>query len=386
MKKKEKKQREIVILFNGVPHNVVMDEDALEEKSSLPPDALEKLSAGQLRAGTVRRLHDELLEEAIRQDRPEALPALLPRKRTLPPEDFEALFRRSDDSPDIRAFLLAYRREHYSAAAWEAWEARKLDLELGFSDPTLAEFRKSFKLSFVPEGLCITGVKKAEREYRIPASVEGKPVVAVDAAAFYGRSPAPRIRRDFAKPARPLPELTGAKAGDRVFLGRRAEKKNAAARPIPWRILQREADGLLLLCEEAVATLPYHPELEEVTWEGCALRRWLNEVFLPLAFTPEERARIRKGTLSNPDNLLYGTPGGADTEDALFVPAADELRAWLPKEKQRALGQWYWTRTPGHDNSFTLAVTPDGAISKVGTFVDAEDYGVRPALWIEEKA
>lgn len=382
MKKKEKKQREFVFLFNGVPQNIILDEDALEEKPTLPPDALERLTAGELRAGTLRRLRDELLGEAIRQDRPDVLPFLLPKKGKLPPEDFDTLFRRAEKSPDLRAFLLAYRREHYSAAEWEAWEARKLDLELGFAEPTLAEFKKIFKVSFVPEGLCITGVKKTEREYAIPASVEGKPVVAVDAAAFYGLSPAPRVSRHFAKNDRLLPELTGLKPGEPILFGRRAEKKNAAERAIPWRVLRREGDRILLLCEEAVATLPYHAELEETTWERCALRHWLNEIFLPLAFTSEERALIGKSALSHPGNRLYGTPGGADTRDALFLPDADELRTWLPEEKERSLGRWYWTRTPGYDNTFALAVTPDGAISKVGTFVDAGDYGVRPALWL----
>ena len=122
MKKKAKKQREFVFLFNGVPQNFMMDEDALEEKTSLPPDALEKLTAGELRAGAVRRLHDELLDEAFRQDRPEALPFLLPKNRKLPPADYDALFRRSDGSPDIRAWLLAYRRDRYSADEWEAWQ------------------------------------------------------------------------------------------------------------------------------------------------------------------------------------------------------------------------------------------------------------------------
>lgn len=384
--KKGKKQREFVFLFHGVPHNMVMDEDALEEKPALPPDALEKLIAGELRPGAVRRLHGELLDEAIRQDRPEALPFLLPKSRKLPPEELDALLRRCDGSPDMRAWLLACRRERYSAAEWEAWEARRLDLELGFAEPTLAEFKRTCKVAFAPEGLCVTGVKKAEWEYSIPASVEGRPVVGVDAAAFYGLSPAPRIHRDFASSDRPLPDPAGARPGDTVLFGRRSEKKNAAERPIPWRVIRREADRLLLLCEESAATLPYHSEPEETTWERCSLRHWLNHCFLPLAFAPEERALIEKGAVSNPGNPVFGTPGGADTADALFLPSAEELQQWLPEEKQRALGRWYWTRTPGHDNGFALAVTPDGAISKVGTFVDAADYGVRPALWIKEKA
>lgn len=79
--------------------------DALEEKPALPPDALEKLIAGELCAGAVRRLHGELLDEAIRQDRPEALPFLLPKSRKLPPEELDALLRRCDGSPAMTTAL-----------------------------------------------------------------------------------------------------------------------------------------------------------------------------------------------------------------------------------------------------------------------------------------
>ena len=378
MKKRAKPQRESVFLVNGVPHNMTLDADALEEKGPLPPDALEKLVAGRLSAGTVRRLRGELQQEAIARDEPEALRCLLPKRGKLPPEDFEALLRAAEeaDSPRVRALLLQFRRERYTAGEWEASSQRRLDLELGLAEPTLAELKRLYKISFAPEGLCFSGVKKPELAYAIPAAVEGRPVVSVSAEAFYALAPAPRVSRAFAGEGSAI-----APTGDTVFFGRRAERRNAAERPIPWRVLRREEGRALLLCAEAVARLPYHAELEETTWERCALRRWLNEIFLPLSFTPAERTRIVPAAVTNPDNRMFGTPGGADTVDRLFLPSAEELRRWLPDERDRALGQWYWTRTPGHDNTFALAVTPEGAVSKVGTFVDAADYAVRPALW-----
>ena len=48
----------------------------------------------------------------------------------------------------------------------------------------------------------------------------------------------------------------------------------------------------------------------------------------------------------------------------------------------RALGRWWWLRTPGFDNSFAAALTPEGKIVRIGSFADAEDYAVRPAMWI----
>ena len=387
MSAKGKKLREIVIYGpGGTPHNIMVNEDDLLEEAPqpLPPDALEKLLAGKLRPGMKRRLHDELLREAIKQDRPDALRCLLPKSRKLPPEEFDALFQTVGhaDSPDVRAWLLQYRRERYTAAEWDAWEQRKLDLELGFAEPTLAEFKRLYKVSFSGGGICIGGIKKIEPEMSIPASVEGKPVVSVDTAALYPLASPPRFSRRFAGEICDPEALNAAQPGTVLRFGRRAERKSTAERPILWRAAQRQGDRLLLICEESVAQLPYHAELEEVSWERCRLRLWLNEVFLPLSFTAGERARICRTAVSAAGNALYGTPGGADTQDDLFLPSAEELRRWLPNDEQRALGFWYWTRTAGFDESFAIAVTPDGALSKTGTFVDAEDYGVRPAMWI----
>lgn len=386
MSGKAKKQREYVFLVNGIPHNIIMDEDALDrlQDSPLPPDALDRLLAGSLRPGTRRRLRDALLVEAVRQDRAEALPLLLPKNRRLSWEEFDALFQTAEavDCPDVRSWLLQYRRERYLPGEWDAWQQRKLELELGFAAPGLSELKRLFKLSFVREGVCISGIRKPEQEYAIPAEIEGKPLVSVNAAAFYALDPLPRVSRRFGTEGGEPDRLLHARPGDLVLLGRRAEKKNTAERPIPWRVLLREEDRLLLLCEECVAMLPYHRELAEVDWKSCTLRAWLNQVFLPLAFPPAERARICKRPVSTPGNPIYGTSGGGEAEDYLFLPSAEELRRWLPEESRRAVGRWTWTRSPGFDGSFALTVTPDGSISKVGTFVDAEDCGVRPALWL----
>ena len=142
---------------------------------------------------------------------------------------------------------------------------------------------------------------------------------------------------------------------------------------------------MLVLCEKAVAFLPYHPELQEVTWESCALRRWLNSVFLPLSFTDIERSAIVSCRVETPDNPHFGSAGGAPTEDSLFLPSAEEAAALLP-EPVRALGTWWWLRTPGFDNSFAAAVNPDGRVVRLGSFVDADDYAVRPAMWLRTDA
>ena len=179
-----------------------------------------------------------------------------------------------------------------------------------------------------------------------------------------------------------VPSSRELSVGERVYFGRSLEKKASAETPIPWRVLCRKEGRALLFCERAAAVLPYHAEQEEVTWAGCRLRHWLNTVFLPLSFTEAERDRILQVSVETPDNRNFATPGGDAAEDRLFLLSTEEAAGLLPDDASRALGCWWWLRTPGFDNSFAATVTPAGSVVRIGSFVDADDYAVRPALWL----
>ncbi len=356
-----------------------VSEDELEEKdpAAVLPALLERAAAGELPARTLSRRRDELLREAVRTDRLDALRFLLPQRR-LEPERFTELFRfaESCQSPEAAALLLDYRRKHYSPSEFTALEQRQLDLELGLAEPNEKELRRLYRLRYVREGVCVCGVRVPQRSFEIPASIGGKIVVGADAAAFFALEPLPRVSRVFAGE-------TGAftDEGETITLGCAMQKRGSAERPLRWRVLRREAGRALVLCESAVAVLPYHKELQDVSWESCALRRWLNTVFLPLSFSPAQRERILPTAVTTPDNHNFGTPGGPQTEDRLFLLSAEEASA-LPDDGARALKSWWWLRTPGFDNSFASAVTPDGALMRIGSFVDTDDYAVRPAMWV----
>ena len=358
-----------------------VSEDELEEKDPAArlPALLDRAAAGELSARTLSRFRDELLREAVRSDRAEALARLLPKKR-MEPQRFAALlpFAESCRSPDAAAVLLAYRRAHYTTAEFDALERRELDRELGLCAPDESELRRLFRLRYLKEGVCICGARETQRSYGIPAVIGGRPVVGVDAAAFYTSDAMPCVSRAFAADLR-APSIEG----DSFLLGRAMEKRGCAETPLAWRVLRREEGRALAVCERAVAVLPYHGELREVTWESCDLRHWLNGVFLPLCFTAAERERILPAAVETPDNCNFGTPGGARTEDFLFLPSAEEASALFKSDAERALGQWWWLRTPGFDNTFAATVTPDGAVVRIGSFVDTDDYAVRPALWVK---
>ena len=362
-----------------------VDEDELEagEPADRIPALLERAQAGRLPARTLSRYRDALLEEAVRTDNADALACVMPRKRMDPLRFTELMsLAEKEKSPDVNAWLLSYRGKHYSPAEFDTLAERQLDLELGLAEPDEADLRRLFRLRYLQEGVNVCGFKKERGRYEIPARIGGKPVVGTDAAAFYALDPMPHMHRAFSDESSPG-SFGNVRVGDVVPLGRGTVKKGAAEAPLSWRVLRREDGRMLALCESPVAMLPYHPALEEVSWESCALRRWLNTVFLPLSFTEGEREHILPARVETPDNPNFGTPGGNPVEDRLFLLSAEEASALLPDDAHRALGYWWWLRTPGFDNSFAAAVTSEGAVVRIGSFVDTDSYAVRPAVWIK---
>ena len=157
--------------------------------------------------------------------------------------------------------------------------------------------------------------------------------------------------------------------------------------PINWIILTEEDDRMLLISLNILDYQPYNTELEEVTWETCSLRKWLNEDFINAAFDASEQEQILTVTNTNPDNELYfGMEGGNDTEDRVFLLSIDEARDLFEDDDARACEpcEWYWLRSPGYPATHAAVVLHIGELLTRGHLVTFNyyDHGVRPALWL----
>ena len=387
MSKKREKPVQFILPIGGAAVNqcyYVSEEDLVEKDQNSRTDMLlEKAAAGTLSERSLTRHRDKLLREAVLRDRAELLPVLIPRKRMEIARFAELFsFAEKNQSPDAMAWLLEYRGKHYSPEELKNYEERKLDLELGFAELSDADLRRLFRLRYVRGGVCICGTRAVQRAYLIPDTIGGKPVVGVEASAFYSSDPMPRVARTFANEEYHVADIDRPER-EIIQFGRGIESRGSKETALSWRVIRREAGRELLLSERAVAVLPYHPELQEVTWENCAIRCWLNKVFLPLSFTEEERSRILSSAVETPDNTNFGSSGGPLTEDRLFLLSVEEASTLLQDDEARSLRLWWWLRTPGFDNSFAATVTPDGAVVRIGSFVDTDDYAVRPAMWIQ---
>lgn len=96
--------------------------------------------------------------------------------------------------------------------------------------------------------------------------------------------------------------------------------KNDKKEPIKWRILSQNGDDVFLLADQNLDCQIYDEYSEEstdVTWENCALRKWLNEDFYNDAFSNEEKNSIQTTEVVNEDNPEYGTEGGNNTKDKI---------------------------------------------------------------------
>ena len=186
-----------------------------------------------------------------------------------------------------------------------------------------------------------------------------------------------------------------------------------------WRVLDIQADSALLITEHIIQQRPYHSVYKDITWADCSLREYLNTEFYD-RLTEAEKGRIVPVINKNPDNPWFGTIGGVDTEDKIFILSLEELackyfgdssallysprknqRYWYERKdanngKRRAIlqengwGSWYWIRTPGRFSVKAVYVFPDGNIGIHGNNIlkgnIADGYcagGVRPAMWVK---
>ncbi len=184
-----------------------------------------------------------------------------------------------------------------------------------------------------------------------------------------------------------------------------------------WRVLDIQNNIALIITEDIIEQRPYHDAYKDITWSDCALRRYLNGEFYS-KFTEADKSRIVTVTNKNPDNQWYGTKGGADTQDNVFLLSLQEAtckyfgdsssklynkgknqRYWFERKDENnskrsatfeGNGWWWWLRSPGRVSVKAVYVWPDGGIGIQGNNILKGNIsegkcrgGVRPALWLK---
>ncbi len=188
--------------------------------------------------------------------------------------------------------------------------------------------------------------------------------------------------------------------GDIMEFGFYEQDKNTNNGPedIEWQVLAVEEGRALVISRLGLDVKPYEDGWDNVTWETCSLRTWLNGEFCDTAFSPEEKKRILEVTNRNPDNPDFGTPGGNDTKDRIFLLSTDEADQYFGNNEARvcrasaytkAYRDWtgdengnslWWLRSPGSESNCAVCVTEDGSFNR--SYYIYYGKTVRPAFWL----
>ena len=195
--------------------------------------------------------------------------------------------------------------------------------------------------------------------------------------------------------------------------------------PIKWRVLNVNGTDAFLLADKALDDQCYNNSDTSITWETCTMRSWLNGYdsssnsygrdytkfnFINTAFTSSERSAIKTTEVVNDNNISYGTAGGNDTSDKVFLLSENEvynsntaysygftksnlkcdegrrcksstfakaMGVWSNTDSPYAGNCWWWLRSPGHDAYRAARVDDSGGVEIYGNIVD---YGVRDAV------
>ena len=91
----------------------------------------------------------------------------------------------------------------------------------------------------------------------------------------------------------------------------------------------------LIVSEYALDARAYNEDYESVMWATCTLRKWLNGEFYDTAFNEEEKGLIALTKVKNADNPKYGTDGGKDTEDRVFLLSLGEAERYFEDDEDR---------------------------------------------------
>ncbi|MGN0465507.1 MAG: DUF6273 domain-containing protein [Lachnospiraceae bacterium] len=148
-----------------------------------------------------------------------------------------------------------------------------------------------------------------------------------------------------------------------------------------WIVLDKKEGKALIFAKESIGEGPYNGEEINITWEGCLLRKWLNEEFYYNFFDEGEKNQICEVLVKNFSNPKYGTWGGNDTMDKIFLLSIGEAEKYFENNKARAIGSWWWLRSPGYCSGNIAVVSSDGVILPNGINTYSR-RSIRPALWI----
>ena len=176
---------------------------------------------------------------------------------------------------------------------------------------------------------------------------------------------------------------------------------------ILWLVIQKAENRALVVSLYGLDNRAYHEtDDNDVTWETCSLRTWLNGAFVNSTFTDAEKAVIVEAAITNPENPGTDVSGGNDTVDRIFLLSIGEVNQYMPNTHDTettayravwptayALAQgafqdcntgnaYAWLRAPGRFADMAARINTVGEMDFVGSSANHDTCVVRPAMWV----
>ena len=168
---------------------------------------------------------------------------------------------------------------------------------------------------------------------------------------------------------------------------------------IEWIVLERKDEKTLVISKNVVSYRSYHNNNSSVSWEDSSIRAYLNGQFYN-SFGSNDRSRIVEVTITNEDNQYFGTPGGNDTQDKIFLLSLSEVVHYFGDSgklgstsvisdqfnsnriaRYLSVDHCWWLRSPGRYEENKSEIQNKGSIDLIGSR-NLSSCGIRPALWL----
>lgn len=157
-----------------------------------------------------------------------------------------------------------------------------------------------------------------------------------------------------------------------------------------WRVLTISNGAALLITENIVKSIAYSNDLDGVCWSKSGVRQYLNTTFFD-EFSAAEKELISATSIKTPENPEYGTPGGVDTSDRVFLLSIGEAQQFFFDDTDRKPDKlspgieanWSWLRSAGGKKTFAAIIEKSGKVSAGGSRITNLRGGIRPAIFIK---
>lgn len=186
--------------------------------------------------------------------------------------------------------------------------------------------------------------------------------------------------------------------------------------PLQWIVLETVGSDSIIITSKIIDGGRKYADLYgECNWASSSMRSWLNGTdaydkatgesyntylnFINRAFTANEINSIKTVDLTTEDNATYGTSGGGNTSDKIYLLSQKEFEEYFKAEGSEfnataytteyakakgvsassdSLANW-WLRDPGA-KTYMLGVNRAGDVSEGGYNVNSTAEGIRPVL------